>query len=406
MKGRVKVWTLGLMILLIVIGVGWFLSAWLDTSHPPYSSRSSAEEGLRGIYRLLDDRGVPVDRWEAGWNRLPDSEGHVLWIAEPRGMMLTETAFESLRRWIQKGNTVVIWSKPGDILSGRLGLQAHGGHQGEQDIQMSRVSDGWRREIRTLHFVYDGRLDSDSDLDDAWMDREGIARVGMRNLGNGAIFYIPEAEPITNRGIDQGDNVALALYLASLTNGQGKLWFDETVHREGHVPPEMEEGSPGLTDLLTPMMWWFVLQLFLLLILWLYRGGKRFASPRWENVRVTRTGDEYIQAMASLYERAGLGREALNIQLNALMKETKTRLGLPLQAAEEVVYERAEQLMGTELTRRLQTLVNGVNHLPESPKGRTLIRWSREVQKLREEMEAWRTKGGSTRDGSGTSPKK
>lgn len=56
MKGKAKVWALGLMILLVGIGAGWFLSTWLDASHPPYSSRSSAEEGLRGIYRLLEDR--------------------------------------------------------------------------------------------------------------------------------------------------------------------------------------------------------------------------------------------------------------------------------------------------------------------------------------------------------------
>ena len=33
-----------------------------------------AENGLRGIYRLLDDQGIPVDRWETSWRRLPDSE--------------------------------------------------------------------------------------------------------------------------------------------------------------------------------------------------------------------------------------------------------------------------------------------------------------------------------------------
>ena len=161
-------------------------------------------------------------------------------------MILTEPVFENLRNWIRKGNTVVIWSRPGDILSGRLGLQAHEGDKGKHDIQMPRVSDGWRTEIRTLHFIYDGRLDSASDLDDAWMDREGIPRVGMRKMGNGEVFYIPEAEPITNGSIDQGDNVALALYFASLRNGQGKVWFDETVHQEGLVTPGMEEESPGL----------------------------------------------------------------------------------------------------------------------------------------------------------------
>lgn len=405
MKGKAKVWALGLMILLVGIGAGWFLSTWLDASHPPYSSRSSAKEGLRGIYRLLDHRGVPVDRWEASWNRLPDSSGHVLWIVEPQGMMLTNPALESLQRWIQQGNTVVIWSKPGNLLSDRLGLQAHGGHQGEQEIHMSQVSDGWRTQVRTLHFASDGRLDSSADLDEAWMDQEGIVRVGMRNIGKGAVFYIPEAEPITNEGIDQGDHVALALYLASLTKGQGKVWFDETVHWEGLLPSQMEEETLGLTDLFTPMMWWFALQLFLLFILWLYRRGKRFASPRWENVRVTRTGNEYIRAMASLYERAGLGQEALDIQLNALMKEMKIRLGLPQQATEEVVYERAEQMMGRDFTRRLQTLVSEVNHLSDSPKGRTLMRWSREIQTMREEMEAWSIKGGSTRNGSETFPK-
>lgn len=404
MKGRRKVWLLFLTVLLVTFGIGWFISAWLDTSHPPYSSRSPAEEGTKGIYRLLEARGIPVDRWETGWSRLPDTKGNVLWIVEPTEILLTEGTFGELQKWIRKGNTVVLWSRPGDTLSDRLGFGAHETHKGEQEILMPPSADGWGKEIRTLHFVHDGRLESSSDLDDVWKDREEIPRVGMRQMGEGTVYYIPESELITNQYIDQGDNLALVLYFSSLRTGEGKVWFDETAHRMGAMTDGMEESSPSLVNLLTPMMWWFILQLLLLFILWLYRKGKRFASPRWETVREVRTGDEYIRAMASLYEWAGLGRESLSLQLNSLIRESKTRLGLRPQASEEILCDQVEKLVNADVSQRLRTLIIEVKHLPESPKGRTLIRLSREMQKLREELEGWKRMG-SIYNRSESSPK-
>lgn len=393
MKSRGKVWLLILTVLLITVGMGWFISAWLDASHPPYSSRSPAEEGTKGVYRLMEERGIPVGRWEMGWDRLPDTEGNMLWIVEPTDVLLTEGTFRKLQKWIGKGNTVVIWSRPGDPLSGRLGFPAYETHKGEQKVPMQISADGWQKEIRTLYFAHDGRLENAAELDGVWKDREGIPRVGMRRMGKGAVYYIPEPEPITNRYIHRGDNLALVLYFSSLRKEEGKLWFDETLHRVDAMATGMEKGSPSLMNLLTPTMWWITLQLLLLFILWLYRKGKRFASPRWETVQEVRTGDEYIRAMASLYQQAGLGRESLNLQLDSLIQESKLRLGLGPRSMEKTLCDQAEKLVSADFSRRLGALITEVRLLPESPKDRTLIRLSREMQKLREELEGWRRLG-------------
>ncbi|PTX55069.1 uncharacterized protein DUF4350 [Melghirimyces profundicolus] len=398
MKGKIRPW---LWVLVPILLIAWLLPFGWNASMVPYSSLTPSDRGVSGIYRLLEERGEPVGRWEEGWDHLPETRGHVLWIVEPSQRFFSPGEIDTLKQWVRNGNTLIVWATFGRPLSDGLHLDGYEIDHRKKKVSMDRSGSGWKNEVETLHFPRNRRLLSS--MDEVWKDDQGIPRIGKRGIGKGAIYYIPEPDLITNRGIGKEDNLALALYFASLAKGDGRIWFDETVH--GMEAPSA--GGAGeertLTTLMSPLLWWLFFQGTLLFFLWLYRNGKRFGAPRWESVKEERTGNEYIRAMASLYQWAGVGQESLAIQLEGVLRETRSRLGLGSRSPLSKVLEQTERRMGWVAAQRFRKLIREIENLPDTPKGSTLIRLSRDLQKWREELEGWRPKRSTSRE-SGSFP--
>lgn len=388
-KRRVWPWALTITVLLTVIAL---VTTWLQTSPIPYSSLNSTEQGTKGIYRLLQEREVPVDRWETGWDRLPESTGHVLWVIQPeQKVYFPEVEGEWLKRWVKKGNTVVIWSGPKTPLSQELGFDAAQSADGVRKVKMAPTTEGWLKEVHSLYFPHGHQVEGSPDR--VWMDEQGSPRVGKRSMGRGAIYYIPEPDVITNQAIDRADNLALALHMASFTAGEGKVWFDESVHQSVESTAPAAPSQPGtpstVEELLTPLMRLLLAQLLLGGILWLYLQGKRFGAPRLEPIQEKATGDEYIRGMASLYQWAGLKQESLAIQLEGLLRETNLRMGLSPKASRAELWEQIEKRMGPTACKGLQDLADQVEGLTPPVKRSSFLRISQALQKWKEELEEW-----------------
>ncbi|WP_169713516.1 DUF4350 domain-containing protein [Paludifilum halophilum] len=380
-----------LLISVIVIGLLGWLVAFLPASYPSYSSESPAQDGVKGVYRLFKERGVEVARWENHWGDLPDDQGHVLFIVAPEQFLIPETARDRLLRWVSRGNVVVLWADPADPMVTELGFIGESGDGKEKRARMEPVAAGWLKDVRSLYFPRDFRLSDYVELDDSWKDTDGIRRMGRLNTGKGSIYYIPDPEMITNRYIEQADNLALPLYFASLADT--KVWFDEGVHKGAlSVSGNREEDTPSSPwQLLSGEAWLLIFQGTGLFLLWLFWRGKRFAAPRQETVTEVRTSDEYIEAMGGLYQWAGLGRESLSIQLDGLLKEAAKHFGLPGNASRMDTIRWTRRFLGDEKARRLERLIEEVEQAPSKVKGRKLIRLSREIQEMREEIAEWKT---------------
>ncbi|PTM58869.1 DUF4350 domain-containing protein [Desmospora activa] len=386
---------IGLIVVLIaLLAAGTlFLSSWLPAEEPRYSSTNAQSDGTKALYLLLQERNVPVARWRDSWEQLPHSNGHVLFLLEPDRWIYTEKDKESLLEWVESGNTLVLLSHPLDTLASQLGFSAIDGIR-DASMPMEVSDEVWLQDMKELYFPRDRRLRNETELDQVWRDQNDSARIGRLTSGQGNIYYIPEPALWTNAYIEQGDNLALALYLTSLTEGEGKVWFDESLRDQRWNPSflmDEAEEPPAYSDLIPTGAGWLLLQGVFLFILWLYLKGKRFAAPRWETVREVRRGEECVYAMGSLYQWANLNKEALAIQQRALFRETATLLGLSRRADAEEISERVSVLVDPALAERYRLLQQVVNRSVKLT-GKELVKWSREIQDLREEMKQWKTK--------------
>lgn len=391
--GPLKPGKIGLIVVLIgVLAVGVLLfSSWLPAEEPRYSSLNTQAEGTKALYLLLEERDIPVARWNEPWNELPRSKGHVLIMIQPDRWMISEKEREPLLQWINSGNTLVLLAHPLDSFVNQLGFSAVDGIQ-DVNVGMEASDETWLQDMKELYFPRDRRLRNESELDQAWKDRHGNARIGRLATGEGSVYYIPEPAMWTNSYLDRGDNLALALYLTSLTEGEGKVWFDESLREQQWNPSFLLETEelPGYTDLIPSGMGWLLTQAALLFLLWLYLNGKRFAAPRWETVREVRRGEEYVYAMGSLYQWANLNKDALEIQRRALFRETATLLGLSRRSDTDDIIKRVETLVDPALAQRYQLLQQEVVRSAKVT-GKDLVKWSREIQDLREEITQWKT---------------
>ncbi|MDR6224312.1 DUF4350 domain-containing protein [Desmospora profundinema] len=384
-----------ILVVIAVLAAGAMVAgSLLPSEEPRFSSFSPQGEGTKALYLLLEERDVPVSRWEDSWDRLPESKGHVLFLLEPDRWLVPAEEKEWLLKWVESGNTLVLLAHPLDSLANQLGFSgAEGGNIPR--VSMELQDEPWLSDIKELYFPRNRRLMEDTELDEVWEDRNGIDRIGRLAAGEGNIYYIPEPMIWTNTYLQRGDNLALALYFASLTEGEGKVWFDESLRYQGwnhaFLVDESEAG-PGYADLIPAGAGWFLLQAGLLFLLWMVLQGKRFASPRWETVREVRRGEEYVHAMGSLYQWANLNQEALGIGQRALFREAADMLGMSRRSDADDIIERVEALVDPTLARRYRDLHQAIAKTEKKRiSNKELVKWSREIQDLREEMNQWKT---------------
>lgn len=380
-----------LIIGVVLIGSFFLFSIFLPSSYPPYSSESPARDGVKGLYRLLEKQRVNVSRWESTWEHLPNKEQDVLFIVSPEALLVPGDSLEHLFEWIEQGNIVVLWAKPGDPMVTELGFAGQSSDKQGKWMSMESHRKVWLKEINRLYFSSDAWLSDLIELDSEWKDTNGKRRVGSLQMGAGSIYYIPDPDMITNRYIDQGDNLALPLYFASLAKGQ--VLFDEGV-RKGALSGKLdyeEKGAPtSPADLLSRESWLLLIQGGILFLFWIYLRGKRFANPRWETVHSSRSSDEYTCAMAGLYQWAELGKESLTIQLEEMLNQTSKVLGLPVGSSQSDIIQQTQLLMGKQVEDRLEKLIVEVESASPKVSGQELIRLSQKIYDTGEEIKRWK----------------
>ncbi|QKG84434.1 DUF4350 domain-containing protein [Kroppenstedtia pulmonis] len=380
-----------LIIGVVLIGSFFLFSIFLPSSYPPYSSESPARDGVKGLYRLLEKQRVNVSRWDSTWEHLPNKKQDVLFIVSPKSLLVPGDSLEHLFEWIERGNIVVLWAKPGDPMVTELGFAGQSSDKQGKWMSMESQQKVWLKEINRLYFPSDAWLSDLIELDSEWKDTKGKRRVGSLQMGAGSIYYIPDPDMITNRYIDRGDNLALPLYFASLAKGQ--VLFDEGVRKgalSGKLDYEQKGAPTSPTDLLSRESWLLLIQGVILFFFWIYLRGKRFANPRWETVHSSRSSDEYTSAMAGLYQWAELGKESLAIQLEEMLNQTSKVLGLPVGSSQSDIIQQTQLLMGKQVEDRLKKLIVEVENASPKVSGQELIRLSQKIYDTGEEIKRWK----------------
>ena len=172
-----------------------------------------------------------------------------------------------------------------------------------------------------------------------------LARI---SVGSGQIFVMPDALMWTNYALDKPDNAVLATNLIRLHATSGGVYFDERDHPDPDPATGTAASAPDLADYLwRPPLRWAILQLLGALLLWWALAGRRLGAPvpLMEQEPVTRAG-QFAQAMGSLFRKANRPVAVAQTLGNSFRRETTTRVGLPLDASDDLVAERVAQATG------------------------------------------------------------
>jgi hypothetical protein len=173
-----------------------------------------------------------------------------------------------------------------------------------------------------------------------------LARIAV---GNGQVFVMADALMWTNYALDKPDNAVLATNLIRLHAMNGGVYFDERDHPNNDAAASANgQSAPDLTDYLwRPPIRWAVLQLLGALLLWWALAGRRLGAPvpLMEQEPVTRAG-QFAQAMGSLFRKANRPAAVAQTLGNSFRRETTARVGLPLDASDDLIAERVAQSTG------------------------------------------------------------
>lgn len=390
MQQRDRTWVV-ILILVLLLGVLAVLFPLLipEGATRPFSSDNPGKSGVKAIRDLLEERGMHVQKWEKEWDRLPHTPGNVLFIIEPVNRKIGKEEISSLRDWVEKGNTAVIWSRAGYPLLDELGFAPNPGTSGPQTVSVAENSERWLRNINRLVLPGNSRIHPGEDIEAVLTDLQGEILVARKKLGQGQIFYIPEPEMITNRFINREDNVALPLFFASFA--ERTLWFDESGPRLAGEWVAGEDHAADLTHWFKNQGIFAAAEACIALFLWLYVRGKRFAAPRWETVERFRSQDEFVEAMASLYRSSRLRRDSLEILERSFLRDVSKAVGFPPGASRDRLIERISSLMGGETERRFRLLMQEIDQRKKTKiKEKELIRLTQEMEGCRREIQKWK----------------
>jgi hypothetical protein len=400
------------------------LSQWFSIpSNMPYSAMNPDATGLKALWLLFQQRGIRTEIWKNDYESLPDSSGHTLMIVQPQTDPPDPKMKQALIRWAEKGNQVILWSHPNSPWGKAFELEGKKCETPNLIVPASTSTDNpWFREIRLVKWPNQECLEKNPVRIDLLENHLGDTLVAEQTVGNGRLVFVPEAEVIFNRSIDQADDFAIPLGLVDSWNGT--VYFDETVRsltpileapdsseqeNELSYEPDGEpmESDPSLNEpdrnsmgtdpplKLKADVWFVIFQLVLFIALWLYAKGKRFGAPRFERARKRREGTRQVEAMARWFMKLGGRKEALLRQHEKLKRDLLQILRLPANVSEEVFLQQIGTYLGQDFRKVYEETGRWITQAKSSPRNvsaKTMVRLYGNMIQLRKEILEWKTK--------------
>jgi len=310
---------------------------------PPFTTISSAPDGVRALRLWLEELGYPVGSQSGEQFRPPQGAGLVL-VLEP-ALAITADEWKVLDAWVEQGGTLLLAGE------GRQAAQAAAHYEldmvylGEEaeslavqtPLLASPPLTGTARVRAWARFQADR-----TDLVVHLAAEEGPVLVSLAQ-GAGRVILSAAPFPFTNAGLKEEGNPALVLNLVSAAGRAGLVWFDEWHHglrpqsaAEVIGPEEWLRYTPAGHALL------FAAGVaFLALLL----RGRRFGRPvPLPKSVVRRPPLEYVTAIANLSRRAGHRQPVLRDYHRWLKRDLGRRYRLDAALPDEEYVARLSEL--------------------------------------------------------------
>lgn len=378
-----------LIILLILVGLNLVLytDPYADEETEQTGSRSTYSTrpyGTRAFYLLLQELGYRTLQFTDSLERLdahPDIKA--LFIIAPSPLYpYTSEELTAVEAWVKAGGHLVIIDREIDwaLADDSIHLQTHSKYK---QWQRPRVVQPTPLTVGVRHIQLTEFAQAVTVLNAPIVDHIGDADSAVLcefRYGQGRIVLLGEPYIIANNGIGQYDNLTLALNIVrSLPTGT--IAFDE--HHHGYkLSYAMKQGLVGLAVNLyyyfkpTPILW-ILSQTALLVGVWIYSRGRRFARPLSVPQTERHRSVEYVASMANLAQQHRLRsfvvdafRQSLERWLGRLGKTTDANWGHHAVLGQELDLSNIDHLL--EIGRSASAV--------EAMSDDELVKWARAIR--------------------------
>lgn len=300
---------------------------------------SSAPEGLRVVYRLLDESGVDVRPLQR-FDELPPSGSIAIVGDAPLQVGFTEEHLTSLAEWVRRGGTLVLAGSSGDEVAESIGLAAT--FERGDAAKIAPALHAPLLEGVDRISVQTGRVRPG---DPRWVVLAGDdagAVLSAAAVDRGVVVWLADAAALTNAHIAEAHNARLALRIIARSQ---PVWFDE--YHQGFARGGSAFERLGPSSQATLVLASVGTVLLLLSV------SRRTGPPVPAVVQRQARTLAYIDSLAGLYRRAGARKEALTTLRDGLIRALARRYGSPVAgerrhpAAAEALAQ-ADQALGRD----------------------------------------------------------
>ncbi len=371
-----RTWTLLIILLLVFIIIGYFLSSPNRKEYLDYISESPSPTGVKAFYTYLKEEKKSVKRWTDYPENLTsiNNSDQTLIMIEPFFIPDSEE-MAMYQRFMENGNTILLFS---NNPHGMFDLKTDSMYGLEIDEEGQEISHK-NRDVFNALTSPTARLQTDDN--DEILLYDGLGTIAFKRFfGEGQLIVANSPHWLTNDHILDFDHIPLIASLMNETNSD-TIYFDEYLH-----------GIQNAATVFKTYPVWFLLlfiQGAICLILWLWYKGKRFGPifiPREDTVRFS---DEGIKALASWYLKGKLYHDSLVIQADYIKQLLQERWGIPSSKEwSEMTEDFNRSNLGMSETKSQTFLVELTNVLrKKNVSKQEFLLWSKKLDRLRKEVE-------------------
>jgi hypothetical protein len=322
---RLLYWVFGVVLVLAIV-VALMTNGKAGSENPLPSSYLKGQHGASAAYETLLRSGYTIERWEQPLAELAEKSGPgtVVVIAEPVFYQIGE--MRAVRKILDRGGRILVTGMSG----GRLLPDGESGMPQHYDFAACQLKP-------------EG-VDKLASTGEIWMTPSATWKLGNPafrvqyscagqpsvveyDSGKGHVVWWASPTPLENGSISRANNLDLLLNSLGPREGQHIYW-DESLH--GDVK-SVWSFSSGVAQ---TMLWWGLAGIAVLIIL---SFSRRSGPVRDLPVRPRTTPIEYLEALGSLYQRAGAAETALEISWERFRRRMLRLCGLkpsPMDAAD------------------------------------------------------------------------
>lgn len=254
------------------------------------STYNRAPDGYGAWYAFMSQRGTPIGRWRKPVEDLfATSDGKLITLLQVNSNLTDKGLSEKEQNWVKNGNTLVILGVRRDVTAA--------------DFSTTHKSDAGNIKIATQ------RRDKYA-KNKILGDRFG-AIVWEESIGKGRIIFATTPHIAANAYQDFRDNYEFLAQLVTQSevgkeiSTQDSVWVDEYIH--GYKDSEVTKGQKKrdlFSYLAQTPVFPALVQIVILLIVAIWAGNRRFGKPLTLSVPVVDNSQAYIQALASVLQKA------------------------------------------------------------------------------------------------------